>query len=84
MLVRLQPGELNRGVDMAKSVKSIEKQIGKLEKEIEQHRSKMNAAKPADKFVHRGRMEGAQRELNKAKSALILAQAEASRKSKEK
>lgn len=67
---------------MAKSVKSIEKRIGRLEKEVEEHRKKMNAAKPEDKFVHKGRMEGAEEALRQAKADLILAKAEASRKEK--
>lgn len=69
---------------MAKSVKSIETKIRRLEQEIEKHRKKLNAAKPEDKFVHRARMQGAQTALEQAKSDLIIARAEASRKEKGK
>lgn len=69
---------------MAKSVKSLEKLIGKLEKELNGHREKAKKAKPEDAFVHNARAKGTEEALSKAKADLILAKAEASRKEKGK
>lgn len=68
---------------MFKSVKSLERKIARLIKEVEKHRKAFNAAK-TDKWIHSERMKGAQAELDKAKADLVLAKAKASRKEKGK
>ena len=69
---------------MAKSVKSLEKTISKLEKEIQSHKRKANKAKPEDAFVHNARARGAEEALSKAKADLIIAKAAESLKEKGK
>ena len=70
---------------MFNKVSKFERQIRNLEKEIALHQKKINASKRADdQTIHRLRLEGALKELQKAKANLIVAKAEKARKEKNK
>jgi len=70
---------------MFNKVARLEKRIRDLEKEISDHVNKIKKSKSAqDAAIHTMRKESAERELQRAKSALILAKAEASLKRKKK
>lgn len=67
---------------MLNRIKSLEKKIKGLEKEIQDHSEKLKKSNPSDAAIHRMRKEGAERELQKAKADLVLAVAERSRENK--
>lgn len=67
---------------MLDKIKRLEKRVKDLEKEVVLHETKRRKASPEDAFVHGERRIGAEKELQKVRAQLILANAEKQSKNK--